>query len=135
MPWIACRPGLPPASTGDRAGSTATMRTSGSSCFSTSPTPVIVPPVPTPATNASSRPLGVAQDLQRGRAAVHLRVGRVVELLRHEVVVFFSHHLLGREDGAGHALDRRRQDELRAVALEQLRRSTLMSSGIVRISL
>ena len=81
---------------------------------------MIVPPVPTPATKASRLAVGVAQDLLRRRAAVHLRVGRVVELLRHEVVLVLRHQLLGGEDGAGHALDRRREDELGAVALQQL---------------
>src|SRR3990172_2227344 len=56
MPWMPVRPGLPPASTGERAGSTATTRIFGSCCLSTSPTPVMVPPVPTPATKASTWP-------------------------------------------------------------------------------
>ena len=56
MPWMPWGRALPPASTGDRAGSTATTRIPGTFSFSTSPTPVRVPPVPTPATKTSSRP-------------------------------------------------------------------------------
>jgi hypothetical protein len=47
--------GWPPDSTGDAAGSTATMRVSARRLRSTSPTPVMVPPVPTALTNASTR--------------------------------------------------------------------------------
>src|SRR5713101_7196448 len=42
--------------TEDRAGSTATSRTDGLRSLSTSPTPVIVPPVPTPATKRWTAP-------------------------------------------------------------------------------
>ena len=50
MPWILCGPGGIPESTAEVAGSTATTCVLGLRSFSTSPTPVIVPPVPTPAT-------------------------------------------------------------------------------------
>ena len=56
----------------------------GRRSLSTWPTPVIVPPVPTPATSASTSPSSVAPDLLRGRAPVDLGVGRVGELLGHE---------------------------------------------------
>ena len=56
MPWILCGPGSPPASTAEVSGSTATTRTPGRRSFSTWPTPVIVPPVPTPQTSASTSP-------------------------------------------------------------------------------
>ena len=54
MPWMSvhrrcCRPRARASSPARRRS----MRIAGSSCLSTSPTPVIVPPVPTPATNAS----------------------------------------------------------------------------------
>ena len=52
IPWILCGPGAPPESTGELAGSTATTSASGARSFSIRPTPVIVPPVPTPATKA-----------------------------------------------------------------------------------
>ena len=55
-PLDLVRPGLPPESTGLSAGSTATMRTPGLRAFSTWPTPVIVPPVPTPETKTSISP-------------------------------------------------------------------------------
>ena len=53
MPSMRCSPAVPPDSTALFSGSTATMRTSGRLARSTCPTPVIVPPVPTPWTNAS----------------------------------------------------------------------------------
>ena len=43
----------PPESTAETRGSTATTFTSGHSVFNTSPTPVSVPPVPTPVTKKS----------------------------------------------------------------------------------
>ena len=50
MPWILCGPGRPPDSTGLLAGSTATTLRSLFRSFRNEPAPVIVPPVPTPAT-------------------------------------------------------------------------------------
>ena len=47
---------LPPESAAAPAGSTAMMRTPGFRSFRTSPTPVIVPPVPTAETKASMMP-------------------------------------------------------------------------------
>ena len=61
MPWILCGPLAPPESTGEAAGSTPTTRTDGRRALSTWPTPVIVPPVPTPATKMSTRPSVSAQ--------------------------------------------------------------------------
>ena len=55
MPWMPCGRKRPPDRTGDRAGSTPTTRTPGSRSLSTEPTPVTVPPVPTPATNTCTR--------------------------------------------------------------------------------
>ncbi len=56
IPWILCGPGWPPEMTGEWTGSTATMRTAGLRAFQTLPTPVMVPPVPTPATKMSMPP-------------------------------------------------------------------------------
>src|SRR5690606_32787293 len=56
MPWILCGPGGLPDSTALSSGSTATIRRPGLRAFSTSPTPVSVPPVPTPDTTTSTRP-------------------------------------------------------------------------------
>ena len=56
MPWILCGPGPPPESTGDASGSTATILRPGLRGLSTCPTPVIVPPVPTPAMKTSTWP-------------------------------------------------------------------------------
>ena len=63
--------------------------------------------------------VGVAPDLLGGRPAVDLGVGGVLELLGHEVVGVLAHELARREDRAGHALDRGRQEDFRSVAREQ----------------
>ncbi len=55
-PSILCGPGSPPASTGDSAGSTATISTSGLCRFNMVATPRTVAAVPTQCTNAASRP-------------------------------------------------------------------------------
>ena len=47
---------MPPESSGESKGSTATTFTPGFLAFNTSPTPVIVPPVPMPATKISTLP-------------------------------------------------------------------------------
>ena len=56
IPWILCGPGSPPERTGEAAGSTASTWTSGRRSFRACPTPVMVPPVPTPQTIASTSP-------------------------------------------------------------------------------
>ena len=56
MPAILCGAGWPPDSTGLAAGSTATTRKSGLRFLMTSPTPVIVPPVPMPEIRTSAAP-------------------------------------------------------------------------------
>ena len=56
IPWILCGPGCPSLRTGESFGSTAMICTSGLRSLSTCPTPVIVPPVPTPAMKMSTLP-------------------------------------------------------------------------------
>ena len=56
MPWMVWLPGFLPDSTAALAGSTATMVTPGFRSFKSSPTPLMVPPVPTPATKMSTAP-------------------------------------------------------------------------------
>lgn len=56
IPCILCGPLLPSDNTGEEAGSTATIFTPGFWDFKYSPTPVIVPPVPTPETKISTAP-------------------------------------------------------------------------------
>jgi hypothetical protein len=51
-----CGPGWPPERTGEPAGSTAMILNEGLRGLSTSPTPVIVPPVPMPETTMSTLP-------------------------------------------------------------------------------
>ena len=53
MPWILCLPGCSPLMTADVSGSTANAWKFGFFDFRYRVTPVIVPPVPTPATIAS----------------------------------------------------------------------------------
>ena len=53
IPWIRCLPGWPPLMTGDVLGSTAIALKSGFLLLRKRAVPVIVPPVPTPATMAS----------------------------------------------------------------------------------
>src|SRR5262249_47459649 len=62
---------------------------------------------------------GVVEDLERSGAAVDVRVGRGVELLGHEVAPVLLYHVLGGGDGAGHAFDSGREDELGAEALKE----------------
>ena len=56
MPWILCGPARPPESTGEEAGSTAITRSCGLRSLRKPPAPVIVPPVPAPATRQSTLP-------------------------------------------------------------------------------
>ena len=56
IPWILCGPGCPSERTGDPFGSTAITSTLGFFSFRYLPTPLIVPPVPTPAIKISTSP-------------------------------------------------------------------------------
>ncbi len=56
IPWILCGPGSPPDKTGESSGSMATIWNEGFRCLITSPTPVSVPPVPTPEMRISTFP-------------------------------------------------------------------------------
>ena len=56
MPWILCGPFWPPLRTAEAAGSTATALKSGLNGLMYCAMPVIVPPVPTPATTMSTLP-------------------------------------------------------------------------------
>ena len=85
MPWMGCGVCLPPDRTGLASGSTATILSPGRRGFSAWPTPVTVPPVPTPETKISS--------------------------LRHEAVGYLLQQLLGAGDRAGDALLARRELE------------------------
>ena len=100
MPWILCGPGWPPERTGESSGSTATIRSDGLRGLSTWPTPVMVPPVPTPDDEDVDAAVGVVPDLLRRGAAVDLRIGRVLELLRDDRVGDLLQQFLGLGDGA-----------------------------------
>ncbi len=60
-------------------------------------------------------PVGVAPDLLRGGFAVNGRVGRVFELLGHEIPLIGLGQFLGLGDCAGHAVGARGQDEFGTV--------------------
>ena len=120
MPWILCGPGSPPESTGDAFGSTATTCRSGLRSLSRSPQPVIVPPVPTPATSTSTRPVGVAPDLLGGGAPVDLRVGRVGELVGDPAVAALAADAARLLDRLVHAAHRLHQHDLGAVQAQQV---------------
>ena len=82
MPWmqVVARRACPRAPRRSRARPRRS-RTSGFFCFRTSPTPVIVPPVPDAGDEHGDLAVGVVPDLDRGGASVDLGVGGVVELL------------------------------------------------------
>jgi len=62
----------------------------------------------------------VAPDFLGGRAAVHVRIGDVGELLRDEGVPMFGGDAVGRFDGSNHALLAGREDQLRAECAQNL---------------
>ena len=68
-------------------------------------------------------------------ATVNRRVGRIVELLQDVAVRRLGQDLVGLGDGALHAVGPGGQHDLRAEARSSTRRSRLMVSGMVRISL
>ena len=86
MPWICAARAAGRTAPRELAGSTATIRGAGLRALSTSPTPVIVPPVPTPATKHVDAAVERLEDLRPGRAAVDLGVRRVGELVGQEHV-------------------------------------------------
>ena len=94
------------------------MRTPGIASRSTGATPVMVPPVPTPATNASMRG-NCSQQLLRGGPPMGLRIGGIAELLGHEIVGVFGEHLFRRPHRPVHALRVRGQDQRCPVGHEQ----------------
>ena len=136
MPWILCGPGWPPVRIGDSAGSTAIDLNAGLRCLEH------LADAGDRAAGADAGDedvdlaVGVVPDLLGGGLAVDLRIGRVLELLRHEGVgrlaPTISSALLiapGMPSVAG------RQDELGAEGREQHAPLELMLSGMVTISL
>ena len=65
-------------------GSPAMTRMPGFRSFRNLPAPLIVPPVPAPATKCVMRPLGLLPDLGTGGAIVRFRIRLVVELVRED---------------------------------------------------
>ena len=118
-PGSCAGPAARPRAPREVAGSTATTWTPGRRSFSTWPTPVIVPPVPTPQTSASTSPSRSRPDLLGRGPAVDLGVGGVRELLRHERAAL-GDDLLGEPDRLAHPAQRRRLVDLGAVGAQQL---------------
>ena len=114
------------------SGSAPMTLISGFCSFKYRPTPEMVPPVPTPATNAVILPAGLLPDLRAGRSIVDLGVGQVGELVGPpgagdlarqpvgDAVVALGR--VGRDGG-------RRDHDLGAVGLEQ---ADLLAAHLVR---
>ena len=87
MPSMRCLPTSPHMSVHDSLGSTPMTAQSGLTARNACPTPMSVPPVPTPAMTAPGRtPSGsCAEDLRTEPFAVLVDVPFVVELVRAEV--------------------------------------------------
>ena len=78
----------------------------------------MVPPVPTPATKMSTAPLVSCQISSAVVRAVHLRVGRVGELVGHEAVRMAGEQLFGGSDRSFHTFGGRGQHQLGAEVFE-----------------
>ena len=121
IPWILCGPGAPPEITGEWTGSTATSRSAGFFGFQYRPTPVSVPPVPTPATKTSIFP---SVSFQSSTAVVASWIAGFagfsnccgIDAVRAEP----GEDLARLRDRALHPLRRRRQDDLGAEEAEDL---------------
>ena len=74
MPSVEVRPRLVARIDASPRGRRRRPRSSGFCSFRYRPTPVIVPPVPTPMTNTSIRPVGLLPDLRAGGLVVRLGV-------------------------------------------------------------
>ena len=122
MPWMPCGPGAPPREH-RRLGrlDRDDQHVPASFSFSTSPTPVMVPPVPTPATNASTVAAPVSsQDLLRRSCAGGPPGWPGCRTAGHEASPRSSASSSRGEDRAGHALRGRGEHELGAEAPKQL---------------
>jgi hypothetical protein len=95
----------------------------------------MVPPVPTPEMRMSTLPSVSSQISGPVVAVVDGRVGGVVELLQDVAVGRLGQDLVGLGDGALHAVGAGREHNLRAEGQQRTRRSRLMVSGMVRMSL
>ena len=123
--------------TGLVAGSTAMALNDGLRVLMTSLTPVMVPPVPTPETRMSTLP---SVSFQISSAVVLRWISGLAGFLNccgmKEFGGLAAPDLLGLGDGAVHALRRRASARASAPkALSKRRRSRLMVSGMVTISL
>ena len=136
MPWIVCGPFWPRRTApGERPARRRSTCTPGLRSLSTSPTPVMVPPVPTPATKMSTWP---SVSPQISSAVVSRWISGLAGFLNCCGMKYFGSlggELLGLRDRAGHALGPGREDQLGAEPRSSGRRSRLMVSGMVSTSL
>ena len=135
MPWILCGPGAPPLRIGDSAGSTPTILTPGLRALSTWPTPVMVPPVPMPATRMSISP---SVSAQISSAVVVRWISGLASLANWRARMAPGRSATissARLTAPLHALGARREDELGAERAQQELRSLDMVSGMVRTTL
>ena len=100
-------------------GSAATIFVSGSFSFSLLPTPISVPPVPSPATKAADL-VELVEDLDRGAVVMGAGVRLVAVLVGHVVRGIGGCHLERQLDGAIGALRPLRVDDLGAEHAQQL---------------
>ena len=113
MPSTSCGPASPPLRI-DPCGSTTTHQQFGLRSFRYLATPVNVPPVPAPASQASTRPSICSQISATGRLVVRLGVVRIRELLRDVGVLDRLRQLLRFRDRAFHPVVLRREDDFAA---------------------
>ena len=119
-PWIGCGPGLPPVRIGDERRLDREHLEVRPGRFQHFGAGGDVPAGADAGDDRVDRRVGeIAQDFLRGRAAMNLDVGRIVELLRHPAVRVWSISSLGAIDRARHALFLGREVELRAVSEHQ----------------
>ena len=119
MPWIRCLPGWPPLITGEFFGSTAIALKSGFLRLMYRATPVIVPPVPTPATMASMSP---PESSQISGPVVHSWIAGLAGFSNCcGIQALGSCSTISRRlvDGALHALGGRGQHQVRAQRPQQ----------------
>ena len=133
IPCIRCEAAFPPSSTGEDAGSTATIYTFGLCFFNARATPQTVPPVPTPATNTATSPsvsCQISSPVDRAWTSVFAGFSNCCRMTE-PGIDFFSSSALAMEPAIPFC------PLVKTIwapnAFNRLRRSRLMVSGMVSI--